>query len=132
MIQELLKDKKKIGILIILAIVLIAFGSLYAKSGFKELKKNETGSIFVDDAKNNDTEIETSNKNMKNNSSVSSKEVNATIKDKNIIVEIKGEVNKPDVYTLSENSIVKELIEAAGGLTENADLSDINLSLIHI
>ena len=31
MIQELLKDKKKIGILIILVIVLIAFGILYAK-----------------------------------------------------------------------------------------------------
>ena len=42
------------------------------------------------------------------------------------MVEIKGEVKKPDVYTLNENAIVKELIEAAGGLTENADLSNIN------
>jgi competence protein ComEA len=30
------------------------------------------------------------------------------------------------VYTLNENAIIKELIEAAGGLTENADLSNIN------
>ena len=30
------------------------------------------------------------------------------------------------MYTLNENSIIKELIEAAGGLTENADLSNIN------
>ena len=54
MIQELLKDKKKIGILIILAIVLFTFGILYLKSGFKELKKNDTESIFVDDTENTD------------------------------------------------------------------------------
>jgi competence protein ComEA len=126
MIQELLKDKKKIGILVILTIVIILFGILYLKSGFKELKKNDTESIFVDDTKNVDTLTEKSTNNKKNSSDVNNKEVAATIKDKNIIVEIKGEVNRPDVYTLNENSIIKELIEAAGGLTENADLSNIN------
>ena len=123
MIQELLKDKKKIGILIILVIVLIAFGILYLKSGFKELKKNDAESIFVEDAENTDT----SNNNIKNNSiSKNNKEETIPIKDKSIVVEIKGEVKKPDVYTLNENAIIKELIEAAGGLTENADLSNIN------
>ena len=127
MIQELLKDKKKIGILIILAIVLITFGILYLKSGFKELKKNDTESIFVDNTENADTSNEITNNNVKNNSSsVNSKEVTIPVKDKSIVVEIKGEVKKPDVYILNENAIVKELIEAAGGLTENADLSNIN------
>ena len=127
MIQELLKDKKKIGILIILVIVLIAFGILYLKSGFKELKKNDTESIFVEDTENTDISTGTSNNNVKNNSiSTNNKEVTIPIKDKSIVVEIKGEVKKPDVYTLNENAIIKELIEAAGGLTENADLSNIN------
>ena len=127
MIQELLKDKKKIGILIILIIVLIAFGILYLKSGFKELKKNDTESIFVEDMENTDTATSTSNNNVKNNSiSTNNKEINIPVKDKSIVVEIKGEVKKPDVYTLNENAIIKELIEAAGGLTENADLSNIN------
>ena len=127
MIQELLKDKKKIGILIILVIVLIAFGILYLKSGFKELKKNDTESIFVEDTENTDTSTGTSNNNVKNNSiSTNNKEVTIPIKDKSIVVEIKGEVKKPDVYTLNENAIIKELIEEAGGLTENADLSNIN------
>ncbi|HEX9025893.1 MAG TPA: helix-hairpin-helix domain-containing protein [Clostridium sp.] len=121
MIQELLKDKKKIGILIILAIVLFTFGILYLKSGFKELKKNDTESIFVDDTENTDISTVTSSNNVKNN-----KEVTIAVKDKSIVVEIKGEVKKPDVYTLNENAIVKELIEVAGGLTENADLSNIN------
>ena len=32
----------------------------------------------------------------------------------------------PDVYTLSEGSIIKDLIEMAGGLTKEADISNIN------
>ena len=43
-----------------------------------------------------------------------------------IIVEIKGEVAKPDVYQLEEGSIIKDLIDMAGGVTEEADLSRIN------
>ena len=43
-----------------------------------------------------------------------------------IIVEIKGEVEKPDVYQLEEGSIIKDLIDMAGGVTEEADLSRIN------
>ncbi|MCE5222144.1 MAG: helix-hairpin-helix domain-containing protein [Clostridium sp.] len=123
MIQKLLKDKKKIGMFIILIIVLIAFGTLYLKSGFKELKKNDTESIFVDEMEDTDTSAGTANN---NSISTTNKEVTIPIKDKSIVVEIKGEVKKPDVYTLNENAIIKELIEAAGGLTENADLSNIN------
>ena len=43
-----------------------------------------------------------------------------------IVAEIKGEVVKPDVYTLNEGSIIRDLIEAAGGLTPEADISNIN------
>ena len=43
-----------------------------------------------------------------------------------IVVEIKGEVINPDVYSLNEGSIIKDLIEAAGGLTNEADISNIN------
>lgn len=123
MIQELLKDKKKVGIFAILIIVLIAFGFLYLESGFKELKKNDTESIFIEDEEN----TVAVNSDVKNSDvNTNSHEVNVPTKNKIIVVEIKGEVKKPDVYTLNENAIVKELIEAAGGLTENADLSNIN------
>lgn len=123
MIQELLKNKKKVGIFAILIIVLIAFGFLYLESGFKELKKNDTESIFIDDSEN----TEVLNNNVKNSDiNTNNQEVTVPAKNKNIVVEIKGEVKKPDVYTLTEDAIIKELIEAAGGLTENADLSNIN------
>lgn len=43
-------------------------------------------------------------------------------------VDIKGEVNNPGIYTLKESSRVIDVIEAASGLTENANTSVINLS----
>lgn len=45
-----------------------------------------------------------------------------------IKVEIKGAINNPGVYELEDNSRVVDLINVAGGLTENADTSLINLS----
>jgi competence protein ComEA len=125
--QQLLKDKKKIGILIILIIVIAAFAFLYLKSGFRELKKNDKESIFVDSEVSDESEAKSANKNLKsNNNGTESKETTIPVKDKSIVVEIKGEVKKPDVYMLDENAIIKDLIEKAGGLTENADISSIN------
>lgn len=126
MVQELLKDKKKIGIAAILVIILIISGVTYLKSGFKELKKNDTENIFVDDTESIDTSVKESNSVKNSNSSTDSKSETVQPKEKKIVVEIKGEVKKPDVYMLDENSIIKDLIEVAGGLTENADLSNIN------
>ena len=43
-------------------------------------------------------------------------------------VDIKGEINSPGIYTVKENSRVIDVIMKAGGLTENANTSVINLS----
>jgi len=48
---------------------------------------------------------------------------------KKIIVEIKGEVRNPNVYTMDSNSRVNDLIKRAGGFTNEADLMSINSSL---
>ncbi|MFU2157681.1 helix-hairpin-helix domain-containing protein [Caldisericum sp. AR60] len=45
-----------------------------------------------------------------------------------IKVYVTGEVKHPDVYELQENSIIKDAITLAGGVTENADLIAINLA----
>lgn len=120
-LNQLFKEKKKIGILSILVVVLIICGFTYIRSGFKELKKNDTESIFVDAEIDNDLAKEEDSK-----SSNGKKESTIQLKEKNIVVEIKGEVKKPDVYTLDEESIVKDLIDMAGGITEEANLSNIN------
>ena len=46
-----------------------------------------------------------------------------------IRVYVSGAVHQPDVYTLPQDSIVKDAMEAAGGPTEEADLERINLAL---
>lgn len=43
-------------------------------------------------------------------------------------VDIKGEIINPGIYTLEKESRVIDVINLAGGLTENADTSVINLS----
>jgi len=45
-------------------------------------------------------------------------------------VYVSGAVHNPDVYTLPQDSIVKDAIAAAGGPTEEADLERINLALL--
>ena len=49
------------------------------------------------------------------------------IKEK-IKVDIKGQINNPGIYELSNESRVIDVINLAGGLTEEADTSVINLS----
>ncbi|ACD24567.1 MULTISPECIES: helix-hairpin-helix domain-containing protein [Clostridium] len=104
------KANKKIGIIAILVIILVVCLSTYIKSGKDKLVKNDNTSIFVEEENPNINEDEKIEK----------------LKDKNIVVEIKGEVKKPDVYQLNDESIVKDVIEIAGGLTEEADISNIN------
>ncbi len=104
------KANKKIGIIAILVIILVVCLSTYIKSGKDKLVKNDNTSIFVEEENQNINEDEKIEK----------------LKDKNIVVEIKGEVKKPDVYELNDESIVKDVIEIAGGLTEEADISNIN------
>ena len=41
-------------------------------------------------------------------------------------VEIKGEVMYPDVYEVEEGSIIKDLIDKAGGLNSEANINNIN------
>jgi len=45
-----------------------------------------------------------------------------------IIVHITGAVNKPGVVELSKDARIVEAVNAAGGLTENADVNAVNLA----
>ena len=48
--------------------------------------------------------------------------------DRKIIIDIKGEVNKPGTYEMSDNERIMDAIKISGGITDKADTSSINLS----
>ncbi|MDI3327014.1 MAG: ComEA family DNA-binding protein [Alicyclobacillaceae bacterium] len=45
-----------------------------------------------------------------------------------VVVDVKGAVRNPGVYVLPQGARVREAVEAAGGVSEGADLSGINLA----
>jgi competence protein ComEA len=51
-------------------------------------------------------------------------------KQESFIIEVRGEVSYPGVYSITEGSLVMDAIKLAGGLTSNADLSTINLVMV--
>lgn len=88
-------------------IIVISFGILlatYFLGGKEDIKKDREGSIFVEE-----------------------EAIPVIVEEKNeFVVEIKGEVKKPDVYRVVEGTILKELIEMAGGVTSEGDISKVN------
>ena len=127
------KNKKVIGIIIFLFITVTVSLLTYGKNRNNVFKDKYMQNIFIDEES---ISVENSNYEYLNESEKENNKVFSegskenkylqTSSNNTIVVEIKGEVMKPDVYTLSEGSIIKDLIEMAGGLTNEADISNIN------
>jgi len=49
--------------------------------------------------------------------------------EKEIVVHLSGQVNKPGVYRINNDKRLADLLKIAGGVKENADMSDINLAV---
>ena len=47
-----------------------------------------------------------------------------------VVIHITGEVKKPGVVKLKQGTRIEDVISAAGGLTENADISNVNLAYV--
>ena len=114
-----LKHKKIIGLVIITILIFIVSIFLYKQESSNAFKEEYMTEIFEEESNDNMEYTET----LEEDTTI----INEDSIDRNkIIVEIKGEVAKPDVYQLEEGSIIKDLIDMAGGVTEEADLSRIN------
>ena len=103
------KDYKTIGTIIIGIIIFLFFIISYFSGGSSELNKNNNESIFVEE----DESMEV----------ITKKEEKESVK---IVVDIKGEIKNPNIYWLEEGCIIEDLINVAGGITEEGDLSKIN------
>ena len=97
-----MENKKKV---IIKYIIIILIAVLLIIGGIVITKKDEENGKTIEAMQNNNLEI---------------------VYD--IVVEIKGEVKSPGIYTLPKDTRVQDLITVAGGLTVNADTSSINLA----
>lgn len=115
MLESLTQKQKIIFFIILLIMILVIIYYIYST-----LYSNNF-SYFYD----NNNLIQNSN------SEISNSECNNTIKNENtIIVYVCGAVKENKVITLKENSRICDAIEAAGGFTKEADLTNINLAYI--
>ncbi|MCL2859441.1 MAG: helix-hairpin-helix domain-containing protein [Oscillospiraceae bacterium] len=113
--MENFNNKQKIilgalaAILIIVVIIYVfkknTTSTIY--SGYDNLYLNDVGDNAVQQASSGDSTNEIGNK---------------------IFVHIAGEVQNPGVFEVDENSRIIDLINLAGGLTENGSIEDINLA----
>lgn len=114
------KKYKVIGSVILAIIIIVVMFVKYSLGGRNDLKSSSED-IFIDD------EIKDKSYDLPSNVSNDSNSLSQSVSNfKEIVVEIKGEVKNPNIYKLNENSIIEDLINKAGGLTEFADISKIN------
>lgn len=100
--------------LIVLCIIILFIISIFSYYIYNKFYKNKV--------KNNSVKI-VSNKNISNKKILEKKESKKVIS-----VDIKGEIIYPGIYELEEDSRVIDVINKAGGLTDSADTTVINLS----
>lgn len=117
-IKDLLNVRNIVLIILALFCILASF-YLYGRNKSSVFKDEYMKNIFVEENEANsevkeDGSTETFGENVVNN-----------IPNK-ITVEIKGEVKNPDVYEIEDGSIIRDLINLAGGLTGEANTDGIN------
>ena len=102
-----LKQKKIIAIILII-LVIIAYYYLYLKNSTEEIS-------------NQDLEV---------NNTQASNQTNETEKEgeETIVVHVSGAINIEGIVELEAGSRIANAIEKAGGVKENADMTDINLA----
>lgn len=114
--MKLFNEKRKIIILFVviccfITILIIAFFYSYS-SKYESITENED--FFINSEKENN-EIEEIKEEVTNEKNM-------------VIIHIAGAVKKEGVIEIEENSRIADAIEKAGGLTKEADLTDVNLA----
>ena len=117
-IKDLLNVRNIVLITLALFCILASF-YLYGRNKSSVFKDEYMKNIFVEENEANSEVIEGGSRETFGENVVNK------IPNK-ITVEIKGEVKNPDVYEINEGSIIRDLINMAGGLTEEANIDGIN------
>lgn len=113
---EFIKQRKIVIIIGIMVIILIGW-KIYDSKNFEEVSTND---ILVSNLNDNE----------KGNTTNNEKEKNENEEEEVMAIHVTGEVKNPGVVRVKEGSRIEDIIEAAGGLTENADITDVNLAFV--
>lgn len=113
---EFFKQRKIVIIIGILVIILIGW-KIYDSKNFEEVYSDE---ILTSNSKDS----------MKENSQSNEKGKNEDEEEAMMAVHVTGEVKNPGVVKVKEGSRIQDIIEKAGGLTENADITEVNLAFV--
>lgn len=106
-------DKKQKIILIIVVVCILFFIGYYIINKTNNL-------VYVElETQNNET-----NNNIGNNSDIIEEEM----EDEDIVIHVTGAVKKQGIVKVKQGSRISDIIDAAGGITDKADLSKINLA----
>lgn len=119
---EKFMTKRNIVLIMLVFLCVITSFILYGKNKSKVFKDEYMKNIFVEEEATDDNSVEVNAEPIKEVKG----ENQLTKGTKMIVVEIKGEVVNPDVYEISEGSIIRDLITKAGGLTNEANIGKIN------
>ena len=105
---------KKQKILLIIIISIITLGISYYAYAYKT---NDEFNVNEQNLEVGENETESSEETEENNQDLG-----------RIVVHVSGAVNNEGVFDLEENARVADAVEAAGGVTENAYMKDVNLA----
>ena len=113
---DFFKQRKIIIIIGILVIILVVW-KIYDSKKFEKI---------------NPDEILVSSSNEKERTNRIEKEIgeNEDEEEEMMAVHITGEVKNPGVVKIKQGSRIQDIIEKAGGLTENADITEVNLAFV--
>ena len=126
-----LTTKQKIILAIVACIMLSIIGiygytTLHNEDDFVDLEYNE---IADNTELASNSEIEEKNQLIENSQSIENDE-SMQSDEKQIIVHITGAVQKVGILKLPEGARIADAIDAADGITEDADLDEVNLAYI--
>lgn len=114
---ESLNNRQRILLIIIgvtVGIVVMAF--IYQNVSTKELIEQDDNTMLVQ----NSDKYNQANDKLNNNYN----------EDRYIVVHIAGEVKTPGIVKLNEGERIEDAIEKAGGLTDNAQINNVNLAYV--
>lgn len=109
----MLNQKQKIIMIIGIIVVVLIIGYYYVNSTKEVYGQKEIRNLIEDNEEQTEEEKQEIGK-----------------EEKTILVHITGAVEKNGVVEIKENSRINDAIEAAGGITKEADLSEVNLAYI--